>query len=74
MKLRFAIKGIHKGMPTTAQPEGTTFDCSNVRVFDPLNTRARGGQRPALDKWEDGDQIGGTEQPVVDMIVLGSLR
>jgi hypothetical protein len=74
MRLRFPLKGIHKGAATVAQPADTTFDCLNMRAFDPLDNRARGGQRPALDKWGNGDQIGGAEQPVVAMCVVGSMR
>jgi hypothetical protein len=74
MVLRFPINGIHKGAATISQPEGTTFDAKNVRVFDVLEDRARGGQRPGLDKWGTGNQIGSLEEPVVAMCVVGSLR
>ena len=33
------------------QPEGTTPHIQNMRPFEPLGDRARGGQRPGLDKW-----------------------
>jgi hypothetical protein len=74
VRLVFPIKGIHKGAGTISQPEGTTFDANNVRVFDVLENRARGGQRPALDKWGAGNQIGSLEEPVVAMCIVGSLR
>lgn len=74
MKLQFPLKGIHKGAATVAQPEGTTFDCLNVRAFDPLEDRARGGQRPGLVKWGAGTQVGSVEQPVVAMCVIASMR
>lgn len=74
MILRFPLKGLHKGFPTVQQPDGTTFSCSNVRVFDCLDSRARGGQRPGLDKWGAGDQIGSAEQPVVCLCVVASIR
>jgi hypothetical protein len=66
--------GLHKGFPTVAQPQGTTFDCLNVRAFDALANRARGGQRPGWDKWGAGTQIGSVDQPVVAMTVVGSVR
>jgi len=36
-----------------------------VRPF--WDGKAVGGQRPGMDKWGNGDQIGAAEQPVVDM-------
>jgi len=33
------------------QPRGTTVDCQNVRVYDPLTGRARGAQRAGLAKY-----------------------
>jgi hypothetical protein len=74
MRLRFPLKGLHRGFPTVQQPDGTTFSCSNVRVFDCLDDRARGGQRPGWNKWGNGDQIGSSEQPVVAMAAIGSIR
>jgi len=46
---------------------------NNVRPYDTLDDRARGGQRPGLDKWGDGDQIGAAEQPVVAMCIVTSV-
>jgi len=74
MKIRFPIKGMHKGLATVAQPDGTTFDCLNVRPYDVLEGRIRGGQRPVLDKWGTGTQIGDAENPVVAMCVVGTLE
>jgi len=50
MKLNFPIKGIHKGAAGSAQPEFTSPDMNNVRPFDALERKARGGQRPGLSK------------------------
>lgn len=74
MRVRFPLKGINKGMATTAQPGDTAFDALNVRAVDVDDERVRGGQRPALDKWAAGTQIGDSEQPVVAMVVIGALR
>jgi len=74
MLLRFPLRGIYRGSATVAQPEGTTFDCKNVRAYDPLDKRARGGQRPGLDKWGAGTQIGTAEEPVVAMCVVQTIR
>jgi len=46
----------------------------NMRLYDTLDTRARGGQRPGLDKWGDGDQIGAAEQPVVAIVTVSSVE
>lgn len=34
-----------------SQPDGTCVDCQNVRLFDVLESRARGGIRPGLSKF-----------------------
>jgi len=65
MELTFPIRGLHVGMPSSQQPQGTSRDLNNVRPF--YDGRACGGQRPGLDKWGDGTQIGAAEQPVVCM-------
>ncbi len=44
-----------------------------MRVYDTLDNRARGGQRPGMDKWGNGDQIGAAEQPVVAICVVSSV-
>jgi hypothetical protein len=73
MKLRFPFKGIDKGRSLCEQPEFTTSYLNNVRPRDVLDNRMRGGQRPGLDKWGDGDQVGGAEQPVVAMCMVSSV-
>ncbi len=74
MKLAFPSKGIDKGHAANQQAPDTTSDIKNMRLYDTLDNRARGGQRPALDKWGDGDQIGGAQQPVVAMITVSSVE
>lgn len=66
MKLIFPHKGYHKGSATTRQPDGTSPCINNVRSYDSLDERGRGGQRPASQKWSD-TQAGGTS-PVVEMV------
>ena len=70
MRLRFPLKGIHKGFGTVSQPSNTTPNAVNVCPYDPLDDRARGGQRPGYDKWGNGDQIGASDQPVVAIEVI----
>jgi len=64
MKLNFPIKGIHKGAAGSAQPEFTSPDMNNVRPFDALERKARGGQRPGLSKLYD-QQINGIAFPII---------
>lgn len=70
----FPLKGIDKGNVSFLQPDLTSPDMKNVRVFDTYSNRARGGQRPGLDKWGNGTQIGGTEQPVVAICTVSSVK
>jgi hypothetical protein len=74
MRIRFPLKGIHKGFGTVTQPKDTTFDCLNVRAYDLIENRLRGGQRPGLDKWGNGTQIGAADQPVTALCVVGTVR
>lgn len=62
------IKGLHKGGPVSAQPQYTSPDLQNVRVYDVIENRARMGQRPGLKKWGDGDIIGTGEGPIVVLL------
>ena len=63
MELSFPVKGKSVGMPSSKQPSLTSRDLNNVRPY--FDGRLVGGQRPGLDKWGDGTQIGAAEQPVV---------
>lgn len=73
MNLRFPYEGIDKGRALAEQPELTAPHMSNVRPRDTLDNRMRGGQRPGLDKWGNGDQIGAAEQPVVAIVIVSSV-
>lgn len=73
ISIQFPLLGINKGMTTSKQPFATTPLMNNVRLYDVLNKRARGGQRPGLTAWGDGDLIGGSNQPVVAMCVVSSI-
>ncbi len=50
VKFPFPLKGENKNFATVFQPTFTTFDLNNVWVYDVLDDRARGGQRPGLNK------------------------
>lgn len=46
----FPFEGVDKGRAASNQPLTTSPDMSNMRVYDVLGNRARGGQRPGQDK------------------------
>ena len=73
MRIPFPFKGINKGRAASQQSPETSPDMNNIRLFDVLAHRARGGQRPGLDKWGAGTQIGAAEQPVVAMCIVSSV-
>lgn len=64
MKIKFPLQGIDKGRATSDQPELTTCDMNNVRPYDTLSNRMRGGQRPGLKK-KYTQQIGGVSYPII---------
>lgn len=47
---------------------------NNVRPRDVLENRLRLGQRPGLDKWSNGTQVGSSEQPVVALTIVASIN
>ena len=69
-EIPFPIHGLHKGFAAGNQPGLTSSDLLNVRLYDVVDGRGRGGQRPAWVKWGNGTQIGGTDQPVVAMCLV----
>ncbi len=66
MRKLFPLQGIDKGRTTSEQPIATSPDLNNVRPYDTLDNRARGGQRPGLDKLYT-QQISGIAAPIVAM-------
>jgi hypothetical protein len=69
----FPLKGINEMFPNSKQPQLTSGDMLNVRPFDALDNRMRGGQRPGLNKWSSS-QIGGSTQPVVAICVVDAVK
>lgn len=47
----FPVKGLHESVGFDMQPEGTSPDETNVRSFDTILDRLRGGSRPGMEKW-----------------------
>ena len=64
MRVPFPKKGIDKGRAASEQPQETSPDMNNMRLYDTLDNRARGGQRPKTDK-KYAQQIGGGTAPIV---------
>ncbi len=73
LNIPFPFEGIDKGGNTSQQKPLSSPDMNNMRVYDTLDNRARGGQRPGLDKWGAGTQIGAAEQPVVAICIVSSV-
>jgi len=65
--LPFPMQGKDTGRATSQQPDQTSPSLQNVRPYDTLKNRARGGQRPGLDKLYS-QQIGGDTAPIIAMV------
>ena len=72
-EIPFPLLGVNRGRATTKQPYATVPAMRNMRLFDTLDRRARGGQRPGQNGWGNKDLIGGNNQPVVAMCVVSSV-
>ena len=73
VQIQFPLLGLDKGRATSRQPFATAPRMNNVRLYDVLDKRARGGQRPGLTAWGNGDQVGAADNPVVAMCVVSSI-
>lgn len=51
LDIPFPLKGLHTSAAFDDQPPGTTVDCRNVRGYEPVTGRDRGGQRSGLTKY-----------------------
>ena len=56
----FPVKGLNRNWSFRDQPLLTSPDMLNVRAYDTIGDRVRGGQRPGVDKLYD-EQLGGTD-------------
>jgi hypothetical protein len=65
----FPLNGLNKNRAVSSQTLDTSSDLSNVRPYDVFENRARGGQRPGLNKWGDGDDIG-SGNPIVSLLSI----
>lgn len=66
----FPIKGLHEGVGYDIQPPGTSSDLLNVRPFDALLSRLRGGSREGSSKFF-ASQINGSN-PVQSITKLSA--
>ena len=73
MEILPPVKGLFRGTLLGHAPELTSESMNNVRPIDTLEKRIRIGQRPGLDKWGNGTQVGAAEQPVVAMTFVNSV-
>jgi len=73
VQIQFPLLGINKGMVTTKQLYATSSLMNNVRPYDVLDKRARGGQRPGITGWGNEDLIGDTDNPVVAVCSVSSI-
>ena len=73
IRIQAPLKGIFKGSASGDLPSLTSEYMNNVRPRDVLENKIRLGQRPGLDKWGAGTQIGADAQPVVFMISVSSV-
>ena len=73
MEFQEPYRGIFKGFAVDKIPNEYSPSMNNVRPIDVLERRIRLGQRPGLEKWST-DQIGGSEQPVVALISVSSVK
>ena len=67
------IRGVSKGFPSDKSDTLGSEHMNNVRAIDTLEHKIRIGQRPALDKWGAGTQIGDAENPVVAICTVSSV-
>lgn len=64
--LTFPVKGYQSSTSFVDQPSLTTSLMKNCRLRDIVEQRARGGQRPGMEK-AYSTQIGG-EHPIIEMV------
>ena len=67
LEIPFPIWGLNTGEAVDKQPLYTSGHLNNVRPYDVLEIRKRGGQRPGLDK-RYSEQIGGYASPIIAMV------
>lgn len=72
IEIPFPIFGVNESAAFDKQPPQTSAYMNNVRPFDVLENRARGGQRPGVDKLYT-QQIGSTT-PILEILDVDYLE
>lgn len=67
------IRGVLRGIESGQALKGFSEYMNNCRPISTLNNKILVCQRPGMDKWGNGDQIGAAEQPVVEMTLVSSV-
>lgn len=70
--ITFPVKGLVESSPYAAQPEGTTPVALNVRAYDALERRNRGGQRTGMSRFIDAQVSGSSPIQLIDTLVEAS--
>lgn len=69
LDLKFPVGGLVRRYGYQSQEPGTTPDCENVRAYDTLEGRERGGSRPGMVSCRDTEDM-----PVAPIQALGSVE
>ena len=73
IEFELPLRGVSKGSSSDKPSRMSSEYMNNIRSIDVLEHKIRIGQRPALDKWGAGTQIGAAEQPVVAICTVSSV-
>lgn len=68
----FPLKGLDINWGRMSQPEGSTFESLNMRPYDTIGNRARGGSRPGLSKYSTVQDQNARIQCIVQSIAPAS--
>lgn len=67
LEVSFPLQGLDQRWAVAAQPPLTSGSLSNVRPFDVMENRSRGGQRPGLVRWGTPNRLAGNRR--IDRLV-----
>lgn len=73
LEIKFPVQGKVTNYPISKQPADTAALLNNVRPYDVSKERARGGQRPGIKKWGNGDHFK-VDSPVVAITTVTFLE
>lgn len=70
VELTFPFNGLNENISTRRPIEDTTPDALNVRPYDPIDNRKRGGQRPGTDKYVAAQLNGNNAIQRIDQLTV----